>query len=150
MIMTTLCYVEEDGKYLMLHRNKKKADMNEGKWIGIGGKFEEGETPEECILREAKEETGLTLTKLHYRGLITFAMEGKETEYMHLFTASEYEGVLTECKEGTLRWIDKNEVCNLNLWEGDKVFLQLLEERHEYFSLKLSYRGDDLVEAHVF
>ena len=146
MKLTTLCYIEKDDKYLMLHRVKKENDVNHDKWIGVGGKFERDETPEECLLREVKEETGLTLTKFAYRGLITFISNEWETEYMHLFTASEYEGELTLCDEGELVWVKKSELMNLSLWEGDKIFLKRLEESKDFFTLKLRYEGDELVE----
>lgn len=147
MILTTLCYIEKDNKYLMLHRVKKDIDINKDKWIGVGGKFEKDETPEECMLREVKEETGLTLTKYEYRGLITFISDQWYTEYMHLFTASEYEGRLVECNEGNLEWVDKSDIDKLNLWEGDKIFLRRLEESTSFFTLKLRYEGDKLVES---
>ena len=150
MSLTSLCYLEKDGKYLMLYRNKKQNDMNQGKWIGVGGGFEKDETPEECMLREVKEETGLSLIRYSYRGLVTFVAEGEETQYMHLFTADQWEGTLSECTEGTLEWIDKKDVLNLELWEGDRVFFRLLEERKEYFSLKLCYKGDKLVKTICF
>ena len=118
MILTTLCYIEKDDKYLMLHRVKKENDINHDKWIGVGGKFEKNETPEECLLREVKEETGLTLLKYHFRGIITFLSDRWEAEYMHLFTASEFEGTLTECDEGNLEWIPKSEIENLPIWES--------------------------------
>lgn len=143
---TTLCYIERDGKYLMLLRNKKEIDENKGKWIGVGGKLEEGESPEECLLREVREETGLTLTKYHYRGLITFVSDEWGTEYMHLFTATNFSGELKECNEGELRWIPKEEIMNLNLWEGDRAFLKLLFEEEGFFTMKLRYQGDNLVE----
>ena len=144
---TTLCYVEQDGKYLMMHRVKKKNDVNQEKWIGIGGHFEEGESPEECLLREAREETGLTLTSYRFRGLITFQSAGWGTEYMCLYTADGFEGELTECEEGELVWIPKEDIEKLNLWEGDKLFFRLLEEEAPFFSLKLSYEGDRLVQV---
>lgn len=146
---TTLCYIEQDDKYLMLHRVKKEHDENHDKWIGVGGKFEDGESPEDCLLREVKEETGLTLKTFSYRGLVTFVSDGYGTEYMHLFTATEYEGELQDCEEGELVWIPKTDIVKLNLWEGDKVFLRLLDESKEFFSLKLTYRGDTLVETVV-
>ena len=140
---TTLCYVERDGKYLMLHRVKKKDDYNGGKWIGVGGKFLEGESPEECLCREVKEETGLTLTSYRLRGIVTFAAAKWETEYMYLYTASAFEGALTECDEGVLAWVEKEKVPTLPLWEGDKVFLRLLQEDAPFFSLKLVYDEED-------
>ena len=137
--LSTLCYLEKDGQYLMLHRVKKKNDMNERKWIGVGGHFEDGESPEECVLREVKEETGYTLTSYQYRGVVTFVFAEEETEYMSLFTADGFTGEPIECNEGVLKWIDKKEVLNLNLWEGDKIFLKLLDEKIPFFSLKLVY-----------
>lgn len=147
MSLTTLCYIEQDGKYLMMHRIKKKNDINQEKWIGIGGHFEPNESPEECLLREAKEETGLTLTSYQFRGLVTFISDRWQTEYMCLYTADGYEGTITECNEGELVWVDKEEVMNLNLWEGDKIFFRLLNEGRPFFSLKLRYEGETLVEA---
>ena len=146
MKLTTLCYIEKEGKYLMLHRTKKENDANEGKWIGVGGKFEPDETPEECLLREVKEETGLTLTDYRLRGFITFVSDIWETEYMFLYTATGYEGELTEFDEGELVWVDKKDVLNLRLWEGDRIFLQRLTEETEVFSLKLVYEGEKLVK----
>ena len=143
--LTTLCYIEQDEKYLMLHRVKKEKDVNKDKWIGIGGHFEEGESPEECLLREAEEETGLTLTSWRFRGLVTFQAEGWPTEYMCLFTADGFEGTIKECSEGTLEWVDKTRLDQLNLWEGDKIFFRLLEENRPFFSLKLEYSGDRLI-----
>lgn len=144
---TTLCYVEQDGKYLMLLRNKKKQDENAGKWIGVGGKFEEGESPQDCLLREVQEETGLRLTQYRFRGIVTFVSDRYETEYMHLFTAHGFEGELTACDEGELRWVEKDEVLSLPLWEGDREFLRLLREDAPFFSLKLVYQGDALVSC---
>lgn len=145
MKMTTLCYLENDkNEYLMLHRTKKKDDPNEGKWIGIGGKFEENESPEDCLLREVYEETGLMLKKYDFRGIVTFISDEWETEYMHLFTAEEWTGDMHECSEGTLKWISKSDIENLKLWEGDRIFLRLLAEDKRFFSLKLTYRGDSL------
>lgn len=147
MKLTTLCYIEKDGCYLMLHRTKKKHDVNHDKWIGVGGKFEPEEMPEECLLREVKEETGLTLLKYRYRGILTFIAEGWESEYIHLYTASEFAGELTECSEGTLEWVPKEKIEMLPIWEGDKIFLRLLMEDTGFFSLKLKYQGDKLVES---
>ncbi|MFG6384390.1 MAG: NUDIX domain-containing protein [Lachnospiraceae bacterium] len=145
--LTTLCYIEKDNKYLMLHRVKKQKDVNKDKWIGIGGHFEKGESPEECLLREVKEETGLILTSFSFRGIITFFAEGWQTEYMCLYTADRFEGTLTECEEGVLEWIEKEQLLSLNLWEGDKIFFQLLIENIPFFSLKLSYNKERLTEA---
>jgi len=144
---TTLCYIEKEGQYLMLHRVKKENDLNHDKWIGVGGKFEDKESPEECVLREAKEETGLTLTDYRYRGIVTFVSDEWPTEYMHLFTAHGFTGELIECDEGTLEWIDKKKLLELTLWEGDKIFLRLLDTDEPFFSLKLQYEGDTLVYA---
>lgn len=144
---TTLCYIEHDNKYLMLHRTKKENDLNEGKWIGVGGKFEQDETPEECLLREVKEETGLTLTKYRLRAVITFLSDKWETEYMYLFTANAFTGILTDCNEGELEWIDKEKVPELNIWEGDQIFLQKLLADEDFFTLKVVYEGDKLVES---
>ncbi len=145
--LTTLCYIENDDSYLMLHRIKKKNDVNKDKWIGVGGHFLKDETPEECLLREVKEETGLTLTAWKFRGLVTFISDTGVTEYMCLYTADQFEGVVSECIEGDLEWIKKEEVLNLNIWEGDKIFFRLMNENHPFFSLKLRYEGDQLVEA---
>jgi 8-oxo-dGTP diphosphatase len=145
--LTTLCYLETDKKYLMLHRVSKKNDVNKDKWIGIGGHFEADESPEECLLREVKEETGLNLLSYCFRGLITFICDGWPTEYMCLYTSDHFEGELIECDEGTLEWVDKDKVQQLNLWEGDKIFFQLLAEEVAFFSLKLSYKNGVLVEA---
>lgn len=147
MLLTTLCYIENQDSYLMLHRVKKKKDVNQDKWIGVGGKFEPGESPEECLLREVKEETGLVLTSYRLRGLLTFLSEGWESEYIFLYTADAYEGEVGECAEGTLKWVKKEEISSLNLWEGDKLFFRLLNEDAPFFSLKLSYVGDELKEA---
>jgi 8-oxo-dGTP diphosphatase len=151
-VITTLCYIEKDDCYLMLHRIKKENDLNKDKWIGVGGKFEEGETPEECLLREVKEETGLTLTSYCLRGVITFISDEWGCEYMFLYTASAYDGQLREdkmhsCEEGVLTWVPKSDIENLNLWEGDKIFFRLLETETRLFSLKLRYKGNELVES---
>lgn len=146
MKQTTLCYLIKDGKTLMLHRIKKKNDVNHDKWIGIGGKLEFGESPEECMQREFLEETGLTLKDARYRGLVTF-VSSDWCEYMHLFTASKAEGELLECDEGALEWIEWEKLTSLPIWEGDKVFLRLLETRETFFSLKLVYDGERLVQV---
>ncbi|MBO5237488.1 MAG: 8-oxo-dGTP diphosphatase [Lachnospiraceae bacterium] len=180
--LTTLCYIEKDDCYLMLHRVKKEQDVNKDKWIGIGGHFEAGESPEECLLREVKEETGLTLTNWRFRGIISFTFQAPEhaacsdlreresqnqmtlqwekngklvkngavqadMEYMCLYTADGFEGEMTECEEGNLEWIPKSEIYNLPIWEGDKLFFQLLDREVPFFSLKLDYIGEDLIRA---
>lgn len=148
MKQTTLCYIEQNDSYLMLHRIFKKNDENKDKWIGVGGKFEDKESPEECVFREAKEETGLTLTSYKLRGIVTFVSDIWPTEYMYLFTADVFKGELIACDEGTLEWVKKEDMYRLNLWEGDKIFLKLLENRDQpFFSLKLSYEGDTLIFA---
>ncbi len=147
MKMTTLCYIEnEKEEYLMLHRTKKEQDPNEGKWIGIGGKFLEKESPEECVCREVLEETGLTLTDYEIRGIVTFISDLWETEYMYLFTAKGYEGMIKECDEGELLWVKKVDVEKLKLWEGDRIFLDQLTNGSKFFLLKLVYEGDRLVD----
>ena len=147
MINTSLCYVYHGNEVLMLHRVKKKNDLNRDKWIGIGGKFEENESPEECVLREVREETGLTLTSFRDRGIVTFVSDRYSGEYMHLFTADGFAGTLTDCDEGCLEWIPRERLPELPQWEGDRIFLRLLEEDRPFFSLKLVYEGDRLAEA---
>lgn len=146
MKLTTLCYIEQDEKYLMLHRVKKENDLNHDKWIGVGGKLEDGETPEECLLREVQEETGYTLTQYRLRGIITFLSDEWESETMYLYTATGFTGTQCTCDEGDLVWVPKKEIESLKLWEGDKIFFRLLEEDKGVFSLKLRYEGDTLVE----
>lgn len=145
--LTTLCYIEKNDCYLLMHRIKKEKDINKDKWIGIGGHFEPKESPEECLLREVKEETGLTLTSYRFRGIVTFVTETGLFEYMCLYTADGFEGELLDCDEGTLEWVPKSKLRELNLWQGDYIFLRLLEEREEFFSLKLVYEGDALQDA---
>lgn len=147
MINSTLCYLERGDEYLMLHRVKKVHDMNHDKWIGVGGKFEDGESPEECVLRETLEETGLTLTDWRYRGIVTFVSDRWETEYMHLFTATGWTGRLHECDEGVLEWVSREQFRGLPQWEGDRIFLRLIEEDAPFFSLKLRYEGEHLAYA---
>ena len=149
MKLSTLCYLEKDDAYLMLHRVSKKHDVNKDKWIGVGGHFEAGESPEECLLREVWEETGFTLTSWKFRGLITFSSKGWEDEYICLYTADSWTGEQRECDEGVLEWVRKDAIENLNLWEGDKIFFRLLNEGREFFSLKCSYEGDTLTYAAV-
>lgn len=144
---TSLCYIERDGKYLMLHRVKKTVDENKDKWIGIGGKFEEGESPEDCVIREVLEETGLTLNSWRYCGIVTFVSDEWGTEYMHLFTSDDFSGKPRECDEGVLEWIEKERLLSLPIWEGDKIFLRLLDTDEPFFSLKLCYQGDTLIQA---
>ena len=147
MKMTTLCYLERGDEYLMLHRTKKENDENHDKWIGVGGKFEAGESPEDCMRREIFEETGLTVTSYRYRGIVTFVSNIYETEYMHLFTVTDWTGEARECDEGELAWIKKQKLFDLTMWQGDRIFLRLIEEDTPFFSLKLTYEGDELIEA---
>ena len=144
---TSLCYVEQDGCWLMLHRVKKENDVNRDKWVGIGGHFEENESPEECVCREALEETGLRLTEPRYCGIVTFVSDRWEGEYMHLFHADRFSGTLRDCDEGTLEWVPKDRVLRLPLWAGDRIFLELMQARVPFFSLKLRYEGESLREA---
>ncbi len=147
MVNTTLCYLERDGCYLMLHRIKKEHDANHDKWIGVGGKFEERESPEDCACREVLEETGLTMNTWSYRGIVTFISDRWPTEYMHLFHSTSFSGTLRECDEGTLEWVPKADIPKLPVWEGDKIFLRLLDSNRPFFSLKLEYHGDHLNTA---
>ena len=144
---TTLCYIERDGAYLMLHRTKKEYDENHDKWIGVGGKFENGESPEDCMMREVYEETGLSVTEYAYRGIVTFVSDLYGTEHMHLFIIHGYSGVLKKCDEGELAWIAKSDLLALPMWEGDKIFLSLLDSDRPFFSLKLVYCGEMLEHA---
>ena len=143
MKLSTLCYIEKDGCYLMLHRIKRENDENKDKWIGVGGKFEKDESPDECLLREVKEEVGLTLNSYKYRAIITFVSDKWESEYMHLFTSDDFCGTVGNCDEGVPKWIKKDEIKNLPLWEGDKIFLDLLNTKNEFFSLKLTYDANE-------
>lgn len=146
--LSTLCYIEKDDCYLMLHRLSKKNDINKDKWIGVGGHFQRNESPEDCLFREVKEETGLTLTSYRFRGIVTFITTGlDEAEYMHLYTADDFEGDLIDCNEGVLEWVPKHKIYDLNLWEGDIIFHKLLDENAPFFSLKLCYQGNTLIEA---
>lgn len=144
---TSLCYIERGGQYLMLHRVKKVNDENHDKWIGIGGKFEPGESPEECMQREVTEETGLTAREWRYRGIVTFVSDEWGTEYMHLFTCTGFTGTLRECDEGVLGWVPLAEFARLPQWEGDRIFLRLMQEKTPFFSLKLCYAGEHLTAA---
>lgn len=148
-VFTTLCYVEQDGKYLMLHRIKKEKDINKDKYIGIGGHIEHGETPNECVMREAYEETGLRLINPRLRGLLTFVIDDMD-EFTFLYTCTDFEGMLKECDEGDLEWIPKDKINDLPLWEGDKIFFKMLEEKEDFFTLKLVYVNDKLVSAQKF
>ena len=147
MLQTTLCYITRGDQVLMLHRVKKKNDINKDKWIGIGGKFLDGEAPEECLLREAREETGLTLTSWQCRGVVTFLSDQAEGEYMYLFTADGFTGQLKECDEGDLQWVSREFLDQLPKWEGDSIFLELLWQNASFFLLTLRYQGDRLTEA---
>ena len=149
MILSTLCYIEKDNKYLMLHRTKKKNDISKDKWLGIGGKFEEGESPEECIVREVMEETGLKLNSYQLRTIVTYVSTNWETEYMYVFTSNDFTGDLIECNEGDLQWIDKKEVTKLNTWEGDKIFMEKLQNDNIFFTVKFEYDGDKLVKYNL-
>ena len=149
MVNSTLIYLEREGQYLMLHRTKKKNDMNHDKWLGIGGKFEEGESPEDCVIRETLEETGLQVRSLRFRGLVTFVLNDDVTEYMHLFTSDDFDGEVKDCDEGELAWVKKEEVPYLPVWEGDKLFLKELTEDRGFFSLKLVYRDDVLKDSRM-
>ena len=149
MINSTLCYIEKDGYYLMIHRVKKKNDANHDKWIGVGGKFEDKESPDDCLKREVSEETGLTLENYLFRGIVTFVSNEWDTEYMYLFTADRFDGELSECDEGTLEWVDKKRLSELNMWQGDRIFLGLIADNHSFFSLKLCYDKDRLTSAEL-
>ena len=146
MILSTLCYIEKDGKYLMLHRTKKKNDINKDKWLGIGGKFEQGESPEECITREVKEETGLTLNSYKLRCIVTYVSTNWETEYMYVFTSNDFTGERIECNEGDLQWIEKDKVAELNTWEGDKIFVEKIKNNDSFFTVKFNYDGEKLIK----
>ena len=150
MRLSTLCYLEKDGKYLMLHRIYKKNDVNKEKWIGVGGKFEPGDAPEECLKREVYEETGYTLLDYRFRGVLTFICDVQEPEYIFVYTSGHFEGELKECDEGVLKWVDKKDVLKLNLWEGDKRMFKYLEEKSMPFSLKLEYERNTLKNIEDF
>ena len=149
MRLTTLCYLIRDGRYLMLYRNKKENDQSEGKYLGVGGKMIEGESPDECARREILEETGFTVEDLTLRGVVTFLSDCYEDEIMFLYSAEQFTGDLRECDEGELSWVDADKVLSLPAWEGDKYFLKPLLEGREGIEVKLSYRGDRLIEASV-
>lgn len=144
---TTLCHIEKNGKYLMLHRIKKENDLNRDKWVGIGGKFEDGESPEECNRREVLEETGLQLNSARYCGIVTFVSDKWETEYIHIFHSADFSGKVKDCDEGVLEWVEKDRLYSMPIWEGDKIFLRLIERKVPFFSLKLEYAGDRLVNS---
>jgi len=150
MKLTTLCYIKNEGRTLLLHRVKKQNDENEGKWIGVGGKLEAGESPEDCVKREALEESGLTLASPRFRGIITFVSDIYGTEYMFLFTCDSFSGeIRTDCDEGLLKWVNDRDIRALPMWEGDRIFLSLLDTDREFFSLKLVYEGDSLICAYL-
>lgn len=147
MKQTTQCYLERDGQYLMLHRTKKENDENKDKWIGVGGKFEEGESPEDCMMREVREETGFSVSQWRYCGIVTFVSDVWPAEQMHIFVCTEWNGEEIVCDEGDLEWIEKQRLLDLTMWEGDKVFLRLIDENRPFFSLKLCYEGETLKKA---
>lgn len=149
MILSSLCYIEKNGKYLMLHRTKKENDINKDKWLGIGGKFEEGESPEECVIREVKEETGLTLKSYKLRCIVTYVSTTWETEYMYVFTSDNFEGNLIECNEGDLEWIDKEQITKLHTWEGDKFFVEKIQNDDTFFTVKFEYEGEKLLKYYI-
>lgn len=148
-MITTLCYIEKHEKYLMLHRTKKEKDVNAGKWIGVGGKLEEGENLSQCLVREIKEETGLSAEKYRFRGIVVFHFNEDAPLYMYLYTCHAFSGELQECKEGELKWIEKKDLFQLNLWEGDKIFLPLIQEERPLFYLTLHYNDDVLLQHHL-
>ena len=150
MRLTSIMYIEKDDSYLMIHRTKKENDQSHDKWLGIGGKFEMDESPDECILREVKEETNLDITDYRFRGVMTFLSDIWETEYMFIFTATGFEGELGDCNEGELVWVKKEEIENLKIWEGDKLFLRKLKDDSGFFSIKVRYEGDTLADWEVY
>lgn len=147
LLQTTLCYLEKDGCYLMLHRIKKKKDVNKDKWVGVGGKFEPGEDALACAMREVREETGLTMRAPLYRGVVDFTCPPWEPERMHLYTCADFEGQMTDCREGVLEWVPKEKVCELPIWPGDKIFFELLDRNAPFFHLELFYQGNALEKA---
>lgn len=149
MILSTVCYIEKDNKYLMLHRTKKKNDVNKDKWIGVGGKFEKDESPEECILREVMEETGLRLLDIKLRCIVTYVSNIFDTEYMYVFTSDKFSGNLIECAEGNLEWVNKEEILKLNIWEGDKIFLEKINNGSNFFTVKFVYKNDKLISSKI-
>ena len=148
-MITTLCYLEKENKYLMLHRTKKENDINKDKWLGVGGKLEKGETPEQCLIREVKEETGLDLIDYVHRSIVIFNYNDDESLDMYLYTSKNFSGEIQECSEGDLKWIDKSEIYKLNLWEGDRIFLELLEKDAPFFHLILNYENDNLLSSEL-
>lgn len=149
MILSSLCYIENNEKYLMVHRTKKENDINKDKWLGIGGKFEDRESPEECVVREVKEETGLTLNSYKLRCIVTYVSTTWETEYMYVFTSNDFTGTLIECNEGDLEWIDKKQITKLPIWEGDKFFVEKLQKDDTFFTVKFEYDGEKLIKHHL-
>lgn len=149
MILSTVCYIERDNKYLMLHRTKKENDINKDKWIGVGGKFEKDESPEECVLREVIEETGLRLLDIKLRCIVTYVSNTFDTEYMYVFTSDKFDGEISNCSEGDLEWIDKDKILNLNIWEGDKIFLEKINNNDNFFTVKFIYENDNFVFSKI-
>lgn len=149
MILSTVCYIEKDNKYLMLHRTKKENDVNKDKWFGVGGKFEKDESPEECVLREVMEEAGLKLLDIKLRCIVTYVSNTFDTEYMYVFTSNKFDGEISKCSEGDLEWIDKDKILNLNIWEGDKIFLEKINNNDNFFTAKFIYKNDKLVFSKI-
>ena len=147
VVNSTLVHLVSDDRYLMLHRTKKEGDYNKDKWIGVGGKFEPQESPEECARRETFEETGLTVGRMDYRGIVTFVYKDI-TEYMHLFTSDDFSGTMRVCDEGDLEWVEISRVCDLPIWEGDKIFFRLMEKKVPFFSVKLVYNDEGELISH--
>ena len=149
MVETTLCYIESEGRVLLFYRTRKKKDPNQGKWIGVGGHIEKGETPEMCVLREVWEETGLHLLDVRARGIVHFRSDVQPDEDMYLFTAEKFTGTLRDCEEGELAWVEKEKMFSLPMWAGDRVFLQLIQEDRDAFTCTLNYCGETLTSAQV-
>lgn len=150
MILSTLCYIEKENQYLMLHRTKKKQDINKGKWLAVGGKMEKGESPEECVRREVKEETGLDLLSYQLRGILTYVSNQYEDEYIFVFSSNNFKGTEITCDEGDLKWIPKEKLISLPAWEGDKYIVEkILQKNATFFSMKFQYEGETLVDYEI-